>query len=85
MQLQVYDISFSYSDFKALKHISFEAARGDIVAIIGQNGSGKSTLLKCIARILKISAGTIRIGNTALHTIPSDKLSRLLSYIPQTE
>ena len=64
MQLQVYDISFSYSDFKALKHISFEAARGDIVAIIGQNGSGKSTLLKIISGIMKPTKGKVEVkGN----------------------
>lgn len=85
MQLQIHDISFSYSDFRVLKHISFEAAQGDMVAIIGQNGSGKSTLLKCIDRILKVNAGIIKIENAALNTIPSDKLSRLLAYIPQTE
>ena len=85
MQLQVQDISFSYPGFKALKHISFEAGKGDMVAIIGQNGSGKSTLLKCITRILNINTGMIKIGNTALNAIPASRLSRLLAYIPQTE
>lgn len=85
MQLQVQDVSFSYPGFRALKHISFEAGKGDMVAIIGQNGSGKSTLLKCITRILKIDAGLIRIGNMPLNAIPAAKLSRLLAYIPQTE
>ena len=85
MQLQVEDISFDYPGFKALRHISFEAGPGDVVAILGQNGSGKSTLLKCLARILKINAGTIRMDGTALHELPAGRLSRLLAYIPQTE
>ena len=85
MQLQVEDISFDYPGFKALRHISFEAGPGDVVAILGQNGSGKSTLLKCLARIQKINAGTIRMDGTALHELPAGRLSRLLAYIPQTE
>lgn len=85
MQLQVHDLSFSYPGFRALKHITFEAEKGDMLAIIGQNGSGKSTLLKCLARILRPDAGTVRIGRSALESIPPAELSRLLAYIPQTE
>ena len=85
MQLQVHDVSFSYRGFRALKHVTFGAEQGDMLAIIGQNGSGKSTLLKCLARILRIETGTIRIGHTALDTMPSAELSRLLAYVPQTE
>lgn len=85
MQIQVNDISFSYSGFKALKNISFEAAAGDMLAIIGQNGSGKSTLLKCLNRILKINKGTITIGNIPLTDYSPAKLSRTMAYIPQSE
>lgn len=85
MQIKAEDISFSYGGFKALKHITFEAYPGDMLAIIGQNGSGKSTLLKCLNRILKIHAGNIRVGDMPLKDIPSQKLSRMIAYIPQTE
>lgn len=85
MQIQVNDISFSYAGFKALKNISFEAAAGDMLAIIGQNGSGKSTLLKCLNRILKINKGTITIGNIPLTDYSPAKLSRTMAYIPQSE
>ncbi len=85
MQIKVDNISFSYAGFKALKHISFEAGSGDMLAIIGQNGSGKSTLLKCLNRILKINEGIIYIGNTPLKEFSPAKLSRTLAYIPQSE
>ena len=42
IQIKVKDLSFSYSGFRALQDISFEAGAGDMLAIIGQNGSGKS-------------------------------------------
>lgn len=85
MQIKVNDISFSYSDFKALRHISIDASPGDMLAIIGQNGSGKSTLLKCLNRILKINKGNILIGGIPLENYSPKKLSRTIAYIPQSE
>lgn len=47
----------SYRDFYALKDISLEVERGDVVGLIGRNGSGKSTLLKVICGIYKPTRG----------------------------
>ncbi len=86
MNLQVNNISFSYKNgFPALKNISFHTQAGDMLAIVGQNGSGKSTLLKCLNRILKIKTGSIRLGETPLHSLSPEQLARIIAYIPQTE
>jgi ABC-type polysaccharide/polyol phosphate transport system ATPase subunit len=45
------------SDFWALKDVSFEVRKGDIVGIMGRNGSGKSTLLKLLSRITAPTEG----------------------------
>jgi ABC-type polysaccharide/polyol phosphate transport system ATPase subunit len=45
------------SDFWALKDVSFEVKKGDIVGIMGRNGSGKSTLLKLLSRITAPTEG----------------------------
>lgn len=50
---------YKTSDFWALKNVSFEVYRGEVLGIIGHNGAGKSTILKIISGILKPTKGTV--------------------------
>ncbi|MFC3124435.1 amino acid ABC transporter ATP-binding protein [Pseudoroseomonas globiformis] len=63
----------SFGTLKVLDGVSFEVARGEVVAVIGQSGSGKSTALRCINALETIEKGSIEVCGHAIH---SDKLDK---------
>src|SRR5207342_2703866 len=57
---RVEGVSFGYEeDRPVLRNASFEAGRGEVVALLGPNGSGKSTLAKLAAGLLEPQAGRV--------------------------
>ncbi|MEE1321706.1 MAG: ABC transporter ATP-binding protein [Acutalibacteraceae bacterium] len=52
----------SYTEFWALRDISFKIEKGDRVGVLGFNGAGKSTLLKTIAGVLKPTMGSVKVS-----------------------
>ncbi len=57
--LKVENISKSFGGVQALRNVSFEIHKGEILGIIGPNGSGKTTLLNCITSFVKRDEGNI--------------------------
>ncbi len=58
--LEINDLRMVYANgHEALRSVSLNAERGEIVAIIGRSGAGKSTLLRCIAGLQRPTEGTI--------------------------
>ncbi len=57
--LHIDDLHVSYGGIEALKGISLDVYKGDIVTLIGANGAGKSTTLRAISGLVPIKSGTI--------------------------
>jgi ribose transport system ATP-binding protein len=57
----------SFGGTRALKGVSFEVRRGEIVALLGENGAGKSTLIKILSGIHKADSGAIAIDGAPYH------------------
>jgi len=57
--LEVNNIETYYGAIQALKGVSFQVERGEIVTLIGSNGAGKSTTLKSISGLAKVKKGAI--------------------------
>lgn len=53
-----------YKEFWALKDVSFDVKKGEVIGLIGRNGAGKSTTLKIISGILKPTTGTVFRGGS---------------------
>jgi branched-chain amino acid transport system ATP-binding protein len=70
--LGVRDLARAFGGVRALDGVSFDVARGEIVALIGPNGAGKTTCLDLIGGDLRADAGSVRIdGREALGSAPS--------------
>ena len=52
----------AYSDFWAVKQVSFSINEGDRLGIVGHNGAGKSTLLKALCRVYESSDGKVSVN-----------------------
>jgi branched-chain amino acid transport system ATP-binding protein len=57
--LKVNNIDVYYGAIHAIKGISIQVAKGEIVTLVGSNGAGKSTTLRTISGLLKPKSGTI--------------------------
>ena len=79
------NVSFSYGDKEKtiLRDLSFRAAPGETVAIVGQTGSGKSTLTSLVNRIYDVSEGRILIDGADVRDWNLEALRQQISVIEQ--
>ena len=68
---------YAYEQRSALRGVSVDLHRGEILAVTGPSGSGKSTLMLCLAGILRPDAGEVMLGNRVISSEDESRRSRL--------
>ena len=82
--LRIENLYANYDSITALKGVSIEVPRGEIVSIIGANGAGKSTLLKAISGLIKTQQGQIVYKDNDIAGQPANKIVALgISQVPE--
>ncbi len=73
--LELKDVHTYYGNIHALKGISINVEKGEIVTLIGSNGAGKSTTLRTIQGINRPRSGTILLEGVALEKLPPHEIA----------
>lgn len=82
--LKVDNIEVYYGVIKALKGVSFEVNRGEIVALIGANGAGKTTTLHTVTGLLQPKSGKILYNDKDITKVPAHKIVSLgMAHVPE--
>ncbi len=77
------NVWYRYNGADALRGVSFDVRRGELVALMGRNGSGKSTLLKNIVGLLRPQRGRIRIFDQDTKEATLAEITRRVGFVPQ--
>ena len=82
--LRLTNIESAYGPIKAIRGVSLEVKKGQIVTLLGSNGAGKTTLLKTISGILDPVRGTVEFANEDITGVESsDLVKKGLSHVPE--
>ena len=72
--LKVENLCVSYGAINALRGISFEVHKGEIITLIGSNGAGKTTTLHAISNIIKKQSGSVIFEGNDITDLSADKI-----------
>jgi ATP-binding cassette subfamily B protein len=78
-------VTFAYpgAEEPVLEDISFHAAQGETVAIVGSTGAGKSTLVSLIPRLFDVTSGAVRVAGVDVREADPDMLWEGIGLVPQ--
>ena len=82
--LEVRDLNVAYGGIKAVKGISFDVPKGEVVTLIGANGAGKSSTLRSIVGLVKPASGSIKLnGEEIAQKTPEQIVSKGITLVPE--
>lgn len=82
--LEAKDLKVNYGVIKAVKGISFEVEKGEVIALIGANGAGKTTTLQTLSGMIKPAEGKIFFKGEDITKVPGYKLVSMgMAQVPE--
>lgn len=79
--IEVEALTKRYGDFTAVRDLSFGVKPGEVLGLVGPNGAGKTSTLRCLAGIIPMSAGRVRIAGHDISSAPI-QAKRALAFFP---
>jgi ABC-2 type transport system ATP-binding protein len=81
--LEVKDLNKKFGEVHAVKNLSFEVKKGEILGFLGPNGAGKTTTMRIITCFIPATSGTVKVGG--LDTIEYDlEVRKKIGYLPES-
>ncbi len=82
--LEVNDLNVYYGGIHAIKNISFDIKKGEVVSLIGANGAGKTSTLHAVSGLIPIKAGEISLNGINITNIEAHKLVGMgMAHVPE--
>jgi branched-chain amino acid transport system permease protein len=75
--LAVDGVSKSFGGLRAVNGVTFDVARGQLLAVIGPNGAGKTTMFNLITGVYPLTAGAIRFAGREIQGLPPHEVTAL--------
>ena len=86
MPLRATGVTAGYGGDPVIRNVTVRADPGEVVSLVGANGSGKSTFLKSLVGVVRVSAGTVVIGETDMTRKAPEEVARAgVGYVPQID
>ena len=82
--LSVANLDVRYGQFRAVRGVSFDVQRGEILSLVGANGAGKTTLLRALAGANRVHSGSVTLDGTDITHLPSHlRVASGLALVPE--
>ncbi len=82
--LEVNDLNVYYEAIHAIKNISFEIKKGEIVTLIGANGAGKTSTLHAVSGLLPLKSGEVSLNGVNITGMEAHKLvTKGMAHVPE--
>ena len=83
VMLEVKDLNKKFGEVHAVKNLSFEVKKGEILGFLGPNGAGKTTTMRIITCYIPASSGTIKVSG--MDTVENDlEVRKKIGYLPES-